>query len=60
MKLAMKLTLDGLKRALRRKAHELAEDIALGYRPPRAGAETGPKPRRAARARERNDDRPGR
>ena len=31
MKLTMQLTLDGLIRALRLKAHALAEDIEAGY-----------------------------
>lgn len=32
MKMTMRLTLDGMKRALRWKAHELAEDAEQGYR----------------------------
>ena len=31
MKLTMQLTLDGLVRALRLKAHALAEDVEAGY-----------------------------
>lgn len=31
MKLTMELTLDGLLRALRGKAHQMAEDIESGY-----------------------------
>lgn len=57
MKLTMTLTLDGLKRALRWKVHELAEDIALGYRLAREDPE--PRPRPGSKARERDDDRPG-
>ncbi|ODT08276.1 MAG: hypothetical protein ABS58_03300 [Mesorhizobium sp. SCN 65-20] len=63
MKVAMKLTLDGLIRALRWKEHELAEDVEHGYRSlgsseTQAGqAELGDPP---GRTRERKDDRPGR
>ena len=38
MKLAMELTLDGLVRALRLKAHGLAEEIEDGYRRGRRGS----------------------
>jgi hypothetical protein len=58
----MKLTLDGLKRALRWKAHELVEDLEQGYRGDIAGVSDETPPRRASprRIRERDDDRPGR
>lgn len=63
MNVTMKLTLDGLKRALRWKAHELAENAEQGYRdavPARKLADV-PSSRAGARSkRERNDDRPGR
>ncbi|WP_457935816.1 hypothetical protein [Mesorhizobium sp. 10J20-29] len=39
MKLTMQLTLDGLIRALRLKAHALAEDIEAGYADASYGAE---------------------
>ncbi|MBU0581933.1 MAG: hypothetical protein KKB66_05095 [Alphaproteobacteria bacterium] len=39
MKLTMQLTLDGLIRALRLKAHALAEDIEAGYADVSYGAE---------------------
>lgn len=57
MNVTMKLTLDGLKRALRWKAHELAESAEQGYR------DVGPAEKSADGTRgkrERNDDRPGR
>lgn len=63
MKVAMKLTLDGLIRALRWKEHELAEDVEHGYLGRGSSetrgvrAELGDPP---GRTRERNDDRPGR
>lgn len=62
MNVTMKLTLDGLKRALRWKAHELAEDIEQGYRGDVAGisAEVPPTRGTPRTIRERNDDRPGR
>ncbi|CAN7285793.1 hypothetical protein [Aminobacter aminovorans] len=61
MNLTMRLTLDGLKRALRWKAHELAEDIEQDYRGD-VGVSAEAPPRRASprRIRERDDDRPGR
>ncbi|KQU66932.1 hypothetical protein ASC75_10080 [Aminobacter sp. DSM 101952] len=63
MKVTMKLTLDGLKRALRWKAHELAENAEQGYRDAMPAARLADVPSLRARAiskRERNDDRPGR
>lgn len=61
MNMAMTLTVDGLIRALRWKAHDLADDIERGYR------EDAPMPlRREARAktdksaREQSDDNAGR
>lgn len=62
MNVTMKLTLDGLKRALRWKAHELAESVEQGYRVDGAGVSVEALPRRVnpRRIRERNDDRPGR
>ena len=58
MKVTMKLTLDGLTRALRWKAHDLAEAIDQGYRD---DAPTDPAPRRKTeRMREAEHDRPGR
>ncbi|WP_406873868.1 hypothetical protein WHT83_11735 [Aminobacter sp. P9b] len=63
MNVTMKLTLDGLKRALRWKAHELAESAEQGYRdvvPAEKSADV-PSSRAVARSkRERSDDRPGR
>ncbi|MGB3389817.1 MAG: hypothetical protein WBA88_17735 [Pseudaminobacter sp.] len=62
MNLAMTMTLDGLIRALRWRAHELAEEIERGYREDTRSAIVG----RAARAgmdghtREQSDDRAGR
>lgn len=35
MKVSMQLTLQGLQRALRLKAHEMADEIEAGYRRPR-------------------------
>lgn len=62
MNVTMKLTLDGLKRALRWKAHELAEDVEQGYRGDVAEVSAAPPPRQVnpRRMRERDDDRPGR
>lgn len=58
MKVTMKLTLDGLTRALRWKAHDLAEAVDQGYRD---GAPTDVAPRRGIeRKREAEHDRPGR
>lgn len=61
MNVTMKLTLDGLKRALRWKAHELAEDVEQGYRGDAAGVSAAAPSRRVnpRRIRERDDDRPG-
>ncbi len=47
MKVSIALTLDGLVRALRSKAHELAEQVELRR----------PEPRHADQAREERDDR---
>ncbi|WP_378943680.1 hypothetical protein [Mesorhizobium sp. ANAO-SY3R2] len=58
MNVTMKLTLDGLKRALRWKAHELAETADQGYRDD-ARADAVPR-RETDRVREADDDRPGR
>ncbi len=52
MKIALKLTLDGLLRARKGRAHRLAEEVEAGR--PRQDERT-PR-RRPARARERNDD----
>ncbi|PWK75744.1 hypothetical protein [Aminobacter sp. AP02] len=62
MNVTMKLTLDGLKRALRWRAHELAEDVEQSYRGEASGGEAAAPPRRVdpRRLRERDDDRPGR
>lgn len=62
MNVTMKLTLDGLKRALRWKAHELAEAVEQGYRGGASGGEAAAPTRRVnpRRMRERDDDRPGR
>jgi hypothetical protein len=58
MKLAMKVTLDGLMRGLRWKAHTLAEEAEQRYRPP---ARTIVEERaRAARTMREENDRPGR
>lgn len=58
MKVTMKLTLDGLTRALRWKAHELAEAVDQGYRD---DTPTDAAPRRGIeRMREADHDRPGR
>jgi hypothetical protein len=59
MKLAMKLTLDGLVRGLHWKAHALAEDAEQRYRAP-VRTETAKERARAARSRRQSDDRPGR
>ncbi len=58
MKVTMKLTLEGLKRALRWKAHELAEDVEQGYRGDATDARRTGRSRRAE-TRERSDVRPG-
>lgn len=63
MNVTMKLTLDGLKRALRWKAHELAEDAEQGYRGavPAERSADAPSSRAGMRSkRERKNDRPGR
>lgn len=57
MKVTMKLTLDGLKRALRWKVHDLAEAADQGYRD---DARAEALPRRFERVREAEHDRPGR
>lgn len=56
MKLALKLTLDGLLRALRARAHRLAEEIEAGRVPrPERSPRLRPQWRRP-RAVERDDD----
>ena len=52
MKVTMKLTLDGLVRALRARVHAMADDIESGYA--EAGADAGG--RRAEPADERDGD----
>lgn len=59
MKLAMKLTLDGLVRGLRWKAHTLAEDAEQRYRP-QVRTPIAKEGARAARRMRQSDDRPGR
>jgi len=64
MKLTMQMTLDGLVRALRLKAHALAEEIEAGYADGAYGADRG-APERGATAprlpsREQDDARAGR
>ena len=54
MKVTMKLTLDDLLRALRRKVHAMAEDAETGYVRPRPGAEAAA---RAETGREGSDAR---
>lgn len=57
MKLAMRLTIDGLVRALRIKGHALAEDAEAGYRRGDAADETSRGRVRRGPARETADDR---
>ena len=59
MKLAMRLTLDGLVRGLRWKAHTLAEEAEQRYRPQVRIAVARERATAARRMREEND-RPGR
>jgi hypothetical protein len=59
MKLAMRLTLDGLVRGLRWKAHALAEDAEQRYRQ-RVRAATAKERASAVRRMRQSDDRPGR
>ena len=59
MKLAMRLTLDGLVRGLRWKAHTLAEEAEQRYRPQVRIAVARERAGAARRMREEND-RPGR
>jgi hypothetical protein len=59
MKLAMKLTLDGLVRGLRWKAHALAVDAEQRYRP-QARTATAKERGKAARRMRQSHDRPGR
>lgn len=54
MKLTLKLTLDGLMRALRAQAHRRAEEIEAGRLLPRAAPTP---PRRATRREKRMTDR---
>ena len=56
MKLTLKLTLDGLMRALRAQAHRRAEEVEAGRLLPRGEAADTP-PRRAARREKRMTDR---
>lgn len=59
MKLAMKLTLDGMVRALRSTVHDLAEETERGYRPEREAADRRPSGTIPAGEREGlHDDRP--
>jgi hypothetical protein len=64
MKTTVRLTLDGLVRALRVKAHALAEDSERSYgsrlRPPAEHAKPTGRSRRPRASRELADDRPGR
>ena len=64
MKMTVRLTLDGLVRALRVKAHALAEDAEQGYFPPSRPAADRAQPtaltRQPTASRELADDRPGR
>lgn len=61
MNIAMRLTLDGLVRALRMKAHALAEEIEAGYRRDDPAQEDGLKADRGTtRDREADDGRAGR
>lgn len=56
MKLTLKLTLDGLMRALRAQAHRRAEEIEAGRLLPRVGVADTPT-RRAMRREKRITDR---
>jgi hypothetical protein len=59
MKLAMRLTLDGLVRGLRWKVHTLAEDAEQRYRP-QARIPIAKERARATRRMRQSDDRAGR
>lgn len=60
MNVAMQLTLDGLVRALRLKAHALAEETEAGYRRGTPADDDGDGSPRPGRARELDDERAGR
>jgi hypothetical protein len=63
MNLAVQLTLDGMLRALRWKAHALAEEIEGGYArgvAPAAGEQAAGRAETPGRARGQDDDRAGR
>ncbi len=60
MKVAVRLTLDGMIRALRWQAHRMAEEAEGGYRPRMPEDAAPPRPMRAAeRGKELDDDRFG-
>jgi hypothetical protein len=57
MRLTLRLTLDGLVRALRTRAHDLADDVAgLSRRPGKVTQEADAPRRRPDHAIERSDD----
>lgn len=57
MKVTLKLTMDGLMRALRARAHRLTEEIETGRAPlDEAGRRRRPAARRPSRLNERNGD----
>ncbi|RUM97339.1 hypothetical protein EET67_13325 [Pseudaminobacter arsenicus] len=62
MKMAMTMTADGLIRALRWKAHDLAEDIERDYRKgaPMPGSGRDARAEKDKSAREQSDERAGR
>ncbi|MEZ5804240.1 MAG: hypothetical protein R3E51_12450 [Rhizobiaceae bacterium] len=58
--MAVRLTLDGMVRALRWQAHRMAEEAECGYRPRMPEDAMPPRPMRtAARGEELDDDRFG-
>lgn len=62
MKMTMRLTLDGMRRALRWKTHQLAEDAERGYLgAAQVDRDAAPPARRGRReaGKEHNDDRSG-
>lgn len=57
MKVSVELTLDGMIRALRWKAHALADAMEHGYAGPPAGPDRTTKPRPRPPREETDDDR---